>query len=196
MLYRYIGLVFTLPLFLFSCQNSSRTAHQSPTEVLQSLDINTDLLHGDQLEQFMQEHKEQLLIVDLSKPADFRLGHIEGAVNMPLTLLMEKENLDMLKNHEHIVLSGVPFTQSAATLVLLRQMGIEGLKLVDQGEVQAETAQYDFAEVFKTTKEKHAAELEAGKPKPVVVEVPTAKKAIKPQPKPKKKVVVEEEEGC
>ena len=195
MLYRYIGFVLILQLFFFSCQNNSSTNYQSPAEVLQSLDISADLLDSDQLASFTQESKGQYVIVDLSTPADFRLGHIDEAVNIPLTLLMEKENLDILKNHEQVLLSGVPYTQSAAALVLLRQMGFDGLKIVDEGEVPAESAQYDYAEVFKTTKEKHAAEIEAGKPKPVIVEVPT-KKAVKPQPKPKKKVEVEEEEGC
>ena len=195
MLYRYIGLVLILQLFFFSCQNNSNINYQSPTEVLQSLDISADLLDVDQLASFTQENKGLYVIVDLSTPADFRLGHIDEAVNIPLTLLMEKENLDILKNHEQVLLSGVPYTQSAAALVLLRQMDFDGLKIVDEGEVPAESAQYDYAEVFKNTKEKHAAEIEAGKPKPVVVEVPT-KKAIKPQPKPKKKVEVEEEEGC
>jgi rhodanese-related sulfurtransferase len=191
----YTVLLIASVVFLFtSCQDTTSAYEYTPEEVLSQLDIDRDVLSGEELKDFQKSNKDNYTLVDLSTPSSFRLDHEEGAFNIPLTLLLEEEHIELLNSEEVILLTGLPFAQSAGALVLLKSLGYDQVKVVSENLSSPEAAQYDFAATFKTTKEKYEAEVEAGKPKPVVVEVPAKKKSI--TPKPKKKAVVEEEEGC
>lgn len=194
-LYQTVLILF-LSVVLISCQEANTTYQLSNEDVLSLLDLDTDVLFGESLEDFKKANEDKYILVDLSSPSSFRLEHEEGAINIPLTLLLDEEHQELLNGEATILLSGLPLTQSAGALVLLKRLGYDKVKIASSSTFPPETAQYDFAATFKTTKEKHAATIEAGKPKPVVVEVPARKKAITPKPKPKKKAVVEEEEGC
>lgn len=194
----FVGFSFLILLLLTSCENSENITYQSsPEEALQQLNLEKDVLFGESLSQFIEKNEGQYLLVDLREAAEFKAAHRQDAIDMPMPQLLNEENLKLLNSKKHILLSGKDFTQSAGAHILLKRLGYEHVYIISPTDsIIPESAQYDYAAVFKDIQKKHAAAIEAGKPKPIVVEQ-TPKKTITPKPKPQKKVEEEEEEeGC
>lgn len=144
--------------------------------------------------EFANEKKGNVLLVDLRPPAKAEENPSYPTVNIPLPDLLDAANLELLRSKETVALQGASNAQTASAWLLLTQLGFANVKTVDMRPSSGlngppETARYDFAAVFKNAQQRHATELEAGKPKP------EAKRVITPKPKPKKKAVAEEE-GC
>lgn len=174
--------------------NESLTAAASEEYLLQAADFET----------WKNNAGKDLLLVDLRPVAEFEKGHLDGARNIPLPQLLEAENLDLLHNNQPVVLLAESVSLASGPRLLLTQLGFKNIKILavpaypapntTADEIAPETARYDFASIFKQATERHAKELEAGKPKPAL---PNAgKKAVIPEKKPAPKAGGAEEEGC
>jgi rhodanese-related sulfurtransferase len=169
----------------------------SPEEALQKAVTNDYLLSSQAFTKMTENASNDMVLIDLRSPSDFTNGHFPDAYNMPVAHLLDTENFDILKNSPNVILYGEGFTQTNGAWFLLTQLGLENVKILESGyddlmanseTFSPEDARFNFADIFQKAVERHEQELEAGKPKPVIVK----KKTIVP----KKKKVEEEEEGC
>lgn len=184
-------MVAWLVMLSISCQEKQPLAFKlTPEEVLQKA-TSDYLLSAEIFSRFTDEQKKAFILADLRPGAIAEQSPLADAVNIPLADLLDKTSLDLLRSKEKVLLFGESVAQANSARFLLMQVGFENVKILSPAvnDNPPETARYDYAAVFASAKEKHAKELEAGKPKPVI------KKVITPQPKAKKKKVVEEE-GC
>ena len=69
--------------------------------------------------------------VDLRTPHEFTINHLDGAINIPAKDILEKENLEILNQDEHIV---VLFCKSNCIAVnsylMLKQLNYKNIKVV------------------------------------------------------------------
>lgn len=145
--------------------------------------------------------------VDIRPASEYAKGHLDGALNIPLQNLLDKESREFFsQNGKTIVVYGKDEAEANGPWMLLRQLGYENVKLLEGGyqyqqapdSVQylpPEQPHYDFAAIMARAIEEDRKEEEATRPKPAPQPVVQAPKEIIPQKKDKPKVV-EEEEGC
>lgn len=69
--------------------------------------------------------KEYLFLVDVRTPEEFNSGSVDGAVNIPLSVL-EKE-FSQFKNHENIVVFCRSGARSGNAQIILQQHGFENV---------------------------------------------------------------------
>ena len=184
-------------LLLLGCQKKQSLTYQlTPQETLQKALSGDYLLDQESYTNWSNEQQGNYLLVDLRTPAEINQNPIAVAENIPIADILEKENLDLLHSKDYVLLFG-DVKQANGVWLLLSQLGFDKVKILETTDVTiasefSELARYDFAAIFNRAKEQHAKDLEAGKPKPVVKKVIVTQ----PKPKPQKKKVVEEEEGC
>ncbi len=111
-------------------------------------------------------------LVDVRTPYDFLKGHIATAVNIPSNILLEEDNLDFLRGLDKdsviIVLYGNNQSQANCPWMLLRQLGLENVKVLlggydyfhasitdpygieDLPSYLVEDAKYDFNELIQS----------------------------------------------
>lgn len=97
----------------------------SPKEIGNSVINKSDHISAEDLAALIIDKSPDLLLVDLRPAEEYDQFHIEGAVNIPLSQLFERESLDMLSPDYTIVLYSNGGTHSAQAWVLLKQMGID-----------------------------------------------------------------------
>ena len=110
-------------------------------------------------------------LIDIRTPYDYIKGHIQSAVNIPYNIMLEEENLDFLRALDQdsviIILYGNDQSQANCPWMLLRQIGIENVKVMlggydyfstgildlydmpDIPEYLVEEPKYDFPELIQ-----------------------------------------------
>jgi len=148
------------------------------------------------------------LFIDIRDGYDFERGHLENAVNIPISDLLDPENKALfercLNDSLKVVLYGNDELQANAPWMLIYELGFSNVRLLlggysyidrmylgelKEGEsYEAELAAYDYAKVVNDAKiQKVKSEKQAIPEKKVVV-----KKKVKVEQKPKKAA----EGGC
>lgn len=148
----------------------------------------------------------EALFIDLRSPAEFARGHIDKAVNIPTQNLLEPAHRSRFNDaNQTCILYGASELAANGPWMLLHQLGYENVRVLQggydywsdleaSGDYLTETARFPYDSLFQLATQRTQMEEEALRAKPVVVnEAPAPKKEIVPQ---KKKVAVEEEEGC
>jgi rhodanese-related sulfurtransferase len=149
----------------------------------------------------ISEAPEKYTIIDLRTPSLFELGHIEHAINIPFSNLLDPENLDLLKDGSVMhIFYGVKHSEANGARMLLTSYGYQNIKILEGGyknfheslaegaHFDQEAALYDYASILQFETDQLAKQAEVQKP------VPKPRKKIIP----KKKIAspVEEEERC
>ena len=111
------------------------------------------------------------IFVDIRNPYDFIKGHLQNAVNIPLSNLLSEENLANIKAYAAdsvtVVLYGNDQTQANGPWMILKQLGYGNVKVMlggydylsgsDAGMTEdvpayyVEDPKYDFAKIVKET---------------------------------------------
>ena len=159
------------------------------------------LLPVSGVDSLLKKVGKNLTVIDLRRPYAFEKGHLDGALNIPVAQLLDRGNWRILRKSHTILLLGETAAQANGPWLLLTQLGLENVKVLDAdypastaGAPGSESARYDYASIFKQATQRHASEVEAGKPKQV--EQRPAKKQIVPAKKPAPKAGNPAEEGC
>jgi len=140
------------------------------------------------MSEFEQIKDQASVIIDVRSNFDFSKGHIDKAINIPLSQLLDKNSIDLLKGasmQNPAIIYGKTPEEANAAFMLLYQLGNENLKLLSV------TTYYD-------NKQFHIKNIEIGKAKVNYASTmekakvqPIKKIVLKPAPIPvKKKVVV------
>lgn len=205
---RYIRIVatyFWLVFLLTGCTHLSGPRFKlSVEEALAIANAQTQMLELGAFDSLQAVAGNEVLLVDLRPAAAFEKGHREGAVNLPVSELLERESLALLRKHNITVLLAEDVSQAGGPWFLLLQLGLPQVKILNapalsgplpvKDRLQAEMPRYDFATIFQQATDRHKKDVEAGRVK--VVRRQARKKNIVPAKKPARKTVVEEEEGC
>jgi rhodanese-related sulfurtransferase len=140
-------------------------------------------------------------LIDIRNQYEYEKGHLEGAINIPVTDLLTDESINVFKTKDNIVLYGNTPNDAVTPLILLRQLGYSNVKVLavknsyDHNKLITEPATIETAVAdvkgFIDNSVKKAEEANA---KPVIKEVkPAPVKQVVPVKKKKKLPV---EGGC
>ncbi|MDN3644518.1 rhodanese-like domain-containing protein [Lutimonas halocynthiae] len=141
------------------------------------------------ISEFEQIKDQASVIIDVRSNFDFSKGHIEKAINIPLSQLLDKSSIDLLtgsSSQNPAILYGKTPEEANAAFMLLYQLGNEDIKVLsvatyyDDKQFHVKNIEIGKAKVnYATTMEKAMIQ-------------PVKKVVVKPAPKPvKKKVVVQ-----
>ncbi len=96
-----------------------------------------DQLSIDKAKEILQSKTSEYQFVDIRTPYEFIKGHIDGALNIPLSNLFSEENYDFLKQsgkeNKTLVLYGMDQSQANAPWMLLKQLGIKKARILQGG---------------------------------------------------------------
>ena len=159
------------------------------------------LLPASGVDSLLKKMGKDLTVIDLRPPYAFEKGHPDGALNIPVAQLLDREQWRILRKSHTVLLVGETAAQANGPWLLLNQLGLENVIVLDApypaptaGAPGSESARYDYASIFKQATQRHATEVEAGKPKQVAQR--PARKQIVPAKKPAPKTGNPAEEGC
>lgn len=76
---------------------------------------------------------ENLVVLDVRKPAEFAEGHVKDAVNIPLEQMLDPANLASLEEEQNIYVHCQSGYRSVIASSLLKRQGIHNLRNVSGG---------------------------------------------------------------
>ena len=200
----YLFLTGVTLLFLTACnQPETMSFKVSEQELLTELSEGSYRVSPGEITQLLAQSSEKYRLIDVRSPVAYERDHLDGSLNIPLEYLLDAQYQDMFKEGDVVhILYGEHELQANGSWMILRQLGFENIKVLQGGyqylaagnmeaDYMAEKPRFDYAAVYQSAIEKFKQEEEASRPKVKAAPAPVAKKII-----PKKKKVVEEEEGC
>ncbi|MCP5102326.1 MAG: rhodanese-like domain-containing protein, partial [bacterium] len=98
------------------------------TQFVKSTDDDWNYILPTQLEEELREEND-LFLLDVRRPEDFRKSHIRGAVNIFWLELLQPENLKKLPRDQEIVLICYVGHTASQALVMLRLLGYSAIVL-------------------------------------------------------------------
>ncbi len=211
-LFGLLALLLGAALIFLPVKDNSKI--QSPEFLLLEINDNTRLISTDELAELIINEDPSLLPVDVRSEAEFNKFTIPGAVNIPLEKLLDEENAFFLEmdGMMKVFFSNDDWYANQAWMIAKRQ-GLKNVYLMKGGLNQwtetilqpkeppatAPQEAFDLYNLRKATSLYFIGGSEELKPEEYKVAIspkPAAvKKQIKVAPK-KKKIEVEEEEGC
>jgi rhodanese-related sulfurtransferase len=200
-------------MMMSACQNESEHEVLSSDQLLIELNSHERLVSPEEVAAKLIENDPSQLLVDVRDHTEYDAFTLPGAINVPLKRILEQENQNILDCSRYtLVFFSNDDLIATEAWTLNRLAGCQGA-LVMQGGLNLwtqnlltpaqpeETAPEEEWELYRLRKAIAqyligGSEELAPEDFPVVKKVVAPKKAIAVQPKPKKKAIVEEEEGC
>lgn len=196
-------------------QKPEFTYSLSQEEILDVIQTEKQEISPELALKIIESKDETYRFIDLRNPYEYNINHIEGAVNIPANLLLNKSNLELLETEKiQKVLYDNDQLQANGPWLVLKQLGYQNIHVLKGGfeyykhlasgipidslpDLDPEIPKYDYAAVLEEAIQKQIKEEEAARAKPVVAPK-TVRKKITPKPKPviQAPVEEEEEEGC
>ncbi len=156
------ALVFMALLMAFIPANTVLKFRLTPETMLNEVGESVSMIHPDQVAAMIIDKDPSLQLIDLRSPDEYAKFHLDGAYNIPLARILDKDNLPVFDQNLKInVLYGNGSTMPQSAWMLLRQMGFRSnyvlmgglnywtetiLNPKKPGNLQAddEIAKYDF----------------------------------------------------
>ena len=107
-------------------QNSVNWANLE--RVSQAASRAEDRVAVQQLAEWIIESKQDFQLIDIRDDNAFQTGHIDGAANIPLTMLTTPDSMEKLSGKKIVVYSNGS-ENAAKAVVMLRLMGLDGYLL-------------------------------------------------------------------
>ena len=123
-----------LSVTLAACGNGGQDPLANSGEAFQQ--VARDVIHGqdhvsvEELADWLIKGRKDFVLVDIRPQSAFEAGHIESAINRPLTYLVEPGALSDLPSDRRLVLYSNGTRKSAQAIVLLRLTGLEASTLL------------------------------------------------------------------
>ncbi len=183
-------LMLVIPGFLFSGR-PMRYYPVSAGEMLQEVLDMKDVITPGQVREIVRKGDPGYVLLDVRTPEDYIVGHIRGAVNVPMHDLLGKENLSRLKEEagKTFIIYSDDEVNGCGPWMLLRQLGYENVKVMlggydfyvtgkplpseVEGKCYDEHPRYDYAKFFKQGGQMNLPEKKAPK-----IVVPRRKKKV------------------
>ncbi len=182
-------LLLVVPGFIFS-HRPLQYYPVSEQEILEEVLAMKDALTPGEVRKALRSGDPSVVLVDLRTPAEYVIGHLGGAVNIPVFDLLQKENLKMFGDTtKTFVLYADNEVNGCGPWMLLRQLGYDNVKVMlggydfyitgkpmpkeIEGKCYDEHPRYDYASFFKGNR----ADVQPKKTPPKVV-IPRNKKKV------------------
>ena len=196
-----IGVVFIVVIIIsFITMRRPKYVYRQTTQEMLDRTVNHDyVIRFNKFFDIYHNHDSLYRFIDLRSAHDFQVGHLPGAINIPLAKILDDEYQTIVNQDEKInVLYYSDQCGACGPWMILTQLGYKnnfvlggGYDFVTEhiikeyspmlGNYSAEKAKYDFKEVINSTAGgSSSAASEAAAPVPVI----------------KRKVKQEEEGGC
>lgn len=121
-------------LGILSARKPGIAYEMTTTEALDNALSLMDEIFPEDLVYIVEDSTPGYQLVDIRTPYDFLKGHISTAVNIPSSILLEDDNLEFLRELDKdsviIVLYGNDQSQANCPWMLLRQIGLENVKVL------------------------------------------------------------------
>lgn len=154
-----IGAAAFVVIILIALISISQPEHPyelSQQEALEmALSSNEMEVIPEELRFLKEDNSVTLHFVDLRSSEEFQKGHIESAVNIPLSSILEEENLKFFKNLDSantVILYGTDQLQASGPWMILRQLGINNIKMLKGGYNYYSTHSLDVSDLPETPK--------------------------------------------
>jgi rhodanese-related sulfurtransferase len=132
--YLGFGVLLLLGLVLaFSPVDQAVHKMESTEKLLQEFQKSSVYIPADELGHWIIDKQPGFLVVDIRSADDYAQYKIPGSVNISLTELAAKDNLDLFKTYETLILASNGNTFSGQAWLLLRQKGFKSLYVLQGG---------------------------------------------------------------
>jgi len=109
----------------------------SPEETVEVILQEEDLVYPEDLVMIVEYEEPGYAIIDLRSPYDYIKGHINGAVNIPVNSILDKENLKTFNQYitdsVTMVFYGKDQLEANGPWMILKQMGFDNIKVLMGG---------------------------------------------------------------
>jgi len=107
-----------------------------------------DLVFPEDLVMILDYEEPGYAIIDLRSPYDYIRGHINGAVNMPVNSILDKENLKNFNKYATdsvtVIFYGKDQLEANGPWMILKQMGFDNIKVLMGGHHYFTTGPLDI----------------------------------------------------
>ncbi|HKJ78574.1 MAG TPA: rhodanese-like domain-containing protein, partial [Prolixibacteraceae bacterium] len=152
-----IGAVAFVVIILIALISISQPEHPYELSQEETLEI---VLASAEMEvipeeiKFLKENSSvTLYIIDLRSQEEFGIGHIEGAMNIPQSSILEEENMEFFQSLDSTrtaILYGRDQIQANGPWMILKQLGIDNVKVLKGGYQYYSTNSLDIKNMPKT----------------------------------------------
>lgn len=141
-------------------------------QTLAAIASSDEQISPERAKQILNAKEPAFQFVDLRNPDEFIKGHPEGALNIPMSTLLDEENLEMIKQadkeNKTLILYGKDQLQTTAPWLLLKQIGFGNVRVLQGGyasfaesntaiddslskqNFDSEAAHYNYADLVKS----------------------------------------------
>lgn len=110
---------------------------QSAKEMVNMLATNKDYITPEEVEKIVNDKDPHYYIIDVRNPVDFRKSHIGNAINISSQQILDETNrnnfADLAREGVTIILYGKDQLDANGAYVMLKQTGIENVKVMPGG---------------------------------------------------------------
>ncbi len=115
---------------LAACGGGERDVSESFQQVARTIVHGGDQVSVEALADWLIKDRQDFVLIDVRPLQAYEAGHIESAMSMPLTYLLEPDGLSQLPSDRLIVLYSNGIRKAAQAAVMLRLAGIEAATLL------------------------------------------------------------------
>lgn len=151
-----IALLFFLVIIiigLITVRKPAYTFNASAGEMIESILSMADEITPEEVIYYVEENDPSFAFIDIRNPYDFIRGHIENAVNIPLTDLLSDKTLEKFDQYAidsiTVVLYGNNQTDANGPWMMLKQLGYSDIKLMLGGYDYYSKEPSDFEEMVE-----------------------------------------------
>lgn len=106
----------------------------SSMQMVEELFSSTNVVVPDEAMKTLNFKKSGMVMVDLRNPVQFAKGHLGDAVNIPVSDILNKDNMTFFKQMEKesmtVILYGENQRQANGPWILLKQLGLTNIKVL------------------------------------------------------------------
>lgn len=94
-----------------------------------------DMIIDVEADELLMDHRfdQNLIVVDVRKPAEFADGHLRGALSLPLSEMTDPASLSNFEDHHNLYIHCAGGYRSVIAASLLKRQGIHNLRNVEGG---------------------------------------------------------------
>lgn len=123
-------IIMSITLLAPASQSYADMAKQF-NEILEQAPVNDFWqIKAEEVSSWLRAYKKDFVIVDVRpNPAEYKTGHIPGAIQIPVQSIMKPESLKMLPKDKKIILYCVTGQTQNLPIVMLRALGYDAYTL-------------------------------------------------------------------
>jgi len=130
----FAALIFMALLMAFIPADTILKFKLSPDRMLAEVREDMYMIHPDQVADMIIAKDPSLQLIDLRTPEEYAKFHLEGAYNIPLSRILDKDNLPVFNQDIRVnVLYTNGSTDAQAGWMLLRQLGFKNNYVLQGG---------------------------------------------------------------